>query len=137
MRTARAGLCKDIRVAHLRNTSKAGKRDGGRVPTLASSRVPLPSDLERHRRERNHEQDERHPCEHTPGSRQRPLCIEHRWMAEAATRQDEHEQSPVQPSPPEPTEYDDENPEAECNALLPAGKRGIQDVPAVELGNGE
>src|SRR5690349_9897521 len=148
MRRPRASLCKDIRRADLRNTAaspEVRKVGGGcpesNQPPLTSTNLHQPpppprSDSKWYRRERDDEEEERDPREHASRPGQRPLRVEDRRVTQATAGEDEHEQPPVQPAAPEPTEYDDEDPEHKRDALLPARQRRIQDMAAVELRNG-
>ena len=56
-------------------------------------------------------------------------------MAEAPARQNQHEHAPhVPPRPPAP-QQDDETPEHERDALVPARQRRVENMPAVQLGD--
>src|SRR5690349_11672000 len=146
MRRPRAGLCKDIGRADLRNTAaspevqKVGWRKtlgDSPPPTSTILHQPPHSDSKWYRRERDDEEEERDPREHASRPGQRPLRVEDGRVTQATAGEDEHEEPPVQPAAPEPTEYDDEDPESKRDALLPARQRRIQDMAAVELRNGQ
>src|SRR5206468_11183652 len=161
----RAGLCKDIRTADLRNTggwwrlSRLVEVRGGwprseptstdlhrppptsttlhhPPPTSTNLHQPPSSEAERDRRERDDEEQQRRPREHPVGRGQRPLRIEYWRVTEAAPRQDQHEPAPDEPSDPQRAERDHQQPERERDALVPPRQSCIQNVSAVQLAHG-
>src|SRR5215510_3564079 len=88
---------------------------------------------QRHGRKGEHEKQRARDEQPPPGARQRPVGIEDWRVAKLAPRKHQHDEAPEQPPNPEPAQQHDEDPDTTRDALMQPGRRGIDNVAAVEL----
>src|SRR6266550_4952850 len=111
----------------------------GRDGAPPDSRYPLadsPSALRR-RYEREREQYQARPQHPHPRLRQGAIRVEHGRVAELSPRQEEHDDGPGEPTLREVAQQEHEHPEHAGDISLGPRERRVEDVPTVELGDGQ
>src|SRR6185503_6913754 len=86
-----------------------------------------------YRCESQQKEDETRPPEPAPRARQGPVRVQHRRMAQTPAGEDEQQRPPDEPTDPEPTHEHDDDPESPSQSFVVLGRRGVEDVTAVEL----
>src|SRR3989442_8416835 len=152
-----AGLSKDISRRDLRNTQTphystpkkawgsgewdlTGQAEG--TVTIGEyhsplPHIPTPSDSKRDRSKRRDEEEQRGPGEPAPPPRQRAVNVQDRGMRQPAAGEGEHQEAPHVPARPEAPQDDHQHPKRQGDALVPARQRRVENVTAVELGDGQ